>query len=59
MAVPSSGQLSLNSIYNELDDDDYIEMYVIQDNTDGGGGDRTLGDANNLAYMAGWKIIGI
>ena len=23
MAVPSSGQLSLNSIYNELDDDDY------------------------------------
>ena len=23
MAVPSSGQLSLNSIYNELEDDDY------------------------------------
>ena len=23
MAVPSSGQLSLNSIYNEIDDDDY------------------------------------
>ena len=23
MAVPSSGQLSLNSIYNELDDNDY------------------------------------
>ena len=51
--------MQTSSFVIELDDDDYIEMYVIQDNTDGGGGDRTLGDANNLAYMAGWKIIGI
>ena len=51
--------MQTSSFVIELDDDDYIEMYVMQDNTDGGGGDRTLGDANNLAYMAGWKIIGI
>ena len=28
MAVPASGELSLNSIYNELDDDNYQEAVV-------------------------------
>jgi hypothetical protein len=51
--------MQTSSFIIELDADDYIEMYVIQDNPDGSGGDRTLGDANNLAYMAGFKIVGI
>ena len=43
MAVPSSGQLSLNSIYNELDDNDYggltvnsnVSLTELSDGTEG------------------------
>ena len=48
-----------SSCMTVLADDDYIEMYVYQNNQDGGGGDRVLGDANHLAYMSGFKLIGV
>ena len=60
MSSTAAANMSITSSFIiELDADDYIEMYIIQDNADGGGGSRTLGDANNLAYMSGFKIVGI
>ena len=60
MASTAASDMSQTSSFIiELDADDYIEMYVVQDNADGGGGSRTLGDAANLAYMSGFKIVGI
>jgi len=48
-----------SSTVTTLADSDYIEFYVYQNNQDGGGGSRTLGDANHLAYLGGWKLIGV
>jgi len=48
-----------SSTVTTLADSDYIEFYVYQNNQDGGGGARTLGDANHLAYLGGWKLIGV
>jgi len=60
MSSTAAASMSITSSFIiELDADDYIEMYIIQDNADGGGGSKTLGDANNLAYMSGFKIVGI
>ena len=47
------------SVMVDLDDSDYIELYVYQDNTDGGGGDRVLGNADYKAYLAGVRLIGV
>ena len=38
---------------------DYIEFYVIQDNSDGGGGSRTLSDSNYKPYLTGFKLNGV
>jgi hypothetical protein len=48
-----------SSTVTTLADSDYIELYVYQNNQDGGGGSRTLGDANYLAYLGGWRLIGV
>ena len=48
-----------SSTVTTLADSDYIELYVYQNNQDGGGGSRTLGDANHLAYLGGWRLIGV
>ena len=42
-----------------LADADYIELYVYQDNSDGGGGSRTLGNADYKAYLSGSRLIGV
>jgi len=59
--MSSTATASMNitsSICVSLDAADYIEFYVIQGNTDGGGGDRTLGDSNYKAFLTGFKVIG-
>ena len=60
--MSSTATASMNitsSICVSLDAADYIEFYVIQGNTDGGGGDRTLGDSNYKAFLTGFKLIGV
>ena len=59
--MSSSATASMNitaSISVSLSAGDYIEFYVIQDNSDGGGGSRTLGDSNYKAFLTGMKVIG-
>ena len=59
--MSSTATASMNitaSISVSLSAGDYIEFYVIQDNSDGGGGSRTLGDSNYKAFLTGMKVIG-
>jgi len=48
-----------SSVMVELADSDYVELYVYQDNSDGGGGSRTLSNADYKAYLAGCRLIGV
>jgi len=59
MSSTNSASMSIvGSITTLLSAGDYIEFYVIQDNSDGGGGSRTLGDSNYKAFLTGMKVIG-
>ena len=57
--MSSTATASMNvvgSITTPLSAGDYIEFYVIQGNTDGGGGTRTLSDSNYKPFLTGFKI---
>jgi hypothetical protein len=57
--MSSTATASMNvvgSITTPLSEGDYIEFYVIQDNTDGGGGTRTLSDSNYKPFLTGFKL---
>ena len=59
--MSSTATASMNitaSICVSLAAADYIEFYVIQGNTDGGGGARTLGNSDYKAFLTGMKVIG-
>jgi hypothetical protein len=54
MSSTNSASMSIvGSITTLLSAGDYIEFYVIQGNTDGGGGSRTLSDANYKPFFTG------
>ena len=60
MSSTNSASMSIvGSITTLLSAGDYIEFYVIQDNSDGGGGSRTLSDANYKPFFTGFKLIGV
>jgi hypothetical protein len=60
MSSTNSASMSIvGSITTLLSAGDYIEFYVIQGNTDGGGGSRTLSDANYKPFFTGFKLIGV
>ena len=60
MSSTASASMSIvGSITTSLAAGDYIEFYVIQDNSDGGGGSRTLSDANYKPFLTGFKLIGV
>jgi hypothetical protein len=60
MSSTTSASMSIvGSITTSLAAGDYIEFYVIQDNSDGGGGSRTLSDANYKPFLTGFKLIGV
>ena len=58
-ATATSSMNITSSICVSLAAGDYIEFYVIQDNSDGGGGSRTLSDANYKPFLTGFKLIGV
>jgi hypothetical protein len=59
MPASTTSSVTLNASHvADLSAGDYIEFYVIQDNSDGGGGSRTLSDSNYKPYLTGFKIIG-
>ena len=60
--MSSTNSASMNivaSITTLLSAGDYIEFYVIQGNTDGGGGSRTLSDSNYKPFFTGFKLAGV
>jgi len=58
-ATATSSMNITSSICVSLAAADYIEFYVIQDNSDGGGGSRTLSDSNYKPFLTGMKLIGV
>ena len=57
-ATATSSMNITSSICVDLSAADYIEFYVIQDNSDGGGGSRTLSDSNYKPFLTGFKLNG-
>ena len=57
-ATATSSMNITSSICVSLAAADYIEFYVIQDNSDGGGGSRTLSDSNYKPFLTGMKVLG-
>ena len=55
----TSSVTQTSSVMVELADADYVELYVYQDNPDGGGGSRTLSNADYKAYLSGCRLIGV
>ena len=58
-ATATSSMNITSSICVDLSAADYIEFYVIQDNSDGGGGSRTLSDSNYKPFLTGFKLNGV
>ncbi len=58
-ATATSSMNITSSICVDLSAADYIEFYVIQDNSDGGGGSRTLSDSNYKPFLTGMKVLGV
>jgi len=60
MPASTTSSVTLNASHTAaLSAGDYIEFYVIQDNSDGGGGSRTLSDSNYKPYLTGFKLNGV
>ena len=60
MSASTTSSVTINASHTtELSAGDYIEFYVIQDNSDGGGGSRTLSDSNYKPYLTGFKLNGV
>ena len=60
MSSTATASVTINASHTtELAAGDYIEFYVIQDNSDGGGGQRTLNDSNYKPYLTGFKLVGV